>query len=130
MKGFLGVIVLMLGLSSCTSTALPEVNFAYPHTGGSNNASIVVKDYESLGIIFVKSTEVIDGNGNHTGSKITYDMLMLEAKKIGADDVLNVRIDVNQKENFSANGERIGTTFNYTATALAIKYTAAFTVGR
>ena len=125
MKYFL--ISLFFIFVSCISNT-PVVDYSFPHIGSSNNASIVVKNYETLGIIFVKSTEVIDGNGNHTGSKITYEMLMLEAQELGADDVINIRIDVNQKEDFAFGGELIKTTFNYTATALAIKYTTALAV--
>jgi hypothetical protein len=82
-----------------------------------------------MGIIFVKSSEVIDGNGNHTGSKITYEMLMQEAQKAGADDVINIRIDIDQKEEFAFEGTvPVRVTYNYTASALAIKYTNAAAV--
>ena len=82
--------------ASCATTTYPAVNYHYPQSGNSNNATIVVKDYQPMGIIFVKSSEIVDGAGNHTGSKITYEMLMLEAKKLDADDVINIRIDMNQ----------------------------------
>jgi len=121
------IIAVFLGflLSSCVYM-LPVIDYSYPHAGTSNNASIVVKDYESLGIITVKSSEIIDGFGNHTGSKITNEMLMLEAQKLGADDIINIRIDINEVKDFSADGKPFKTTFNYTATALAIKYTRGF----
>jgi len=107
------------------------VDYNYPHDGSTNNAVLAVKDYETRGIIFVKSSEVVDGNGDHTGSKITYEMLMTEAQKLDADDVINIKIDVNQKEEIVK--DKIGnqftrTTYNYTASALAIKYTAAIPV--
>jgi uncharacterized protein YbjQ (UPF0145 family) len=112
--------------TSCTTTTLPVVDYTYPHNGTTNNAGIVVKDYESLGIIFIKSTETIDSKGNHSGSKITYEMLMKEAQKLNGDDVINIKIDVNQIEKRST--DKYGyssteTTYNYTASALVIKYT-------
>ena len=127
------VFGLLLILASCVSYApapvpIPNVDFNFPYIGISNNAPIAVKDYEIMGIITVKSSELIDGNGNHTGSKITNEMLLSEAKKLGAHDVINVRIDVNQNENFTLEGVRIRTTYNYTATALAIKYTTTLAV--
>ena len=124
------ILVFLLILVSCASyvPVPPNVDFGYPNIGISNNASIVVKDYEVIGIIFVKSSEVIDGNGNRIGSKITNEMLLLEAQKIGAHDVINVRIDVNQKEEFTSDAVRIRTTYDYTATTLAIKYTTALAV--
>ena len=104
--------VIGFSLAACAYAPTPKVDYGYPHIGSSNNASIVVKDYESLGIVFVKSSEVIDSNGDHTGSKITYEMLMLEAQKLRADDIINIRIDINQKDNFSIDGVLIRTTYN------------------
>jgi hypothetical protein len=106
----------------------PNVNYNYPHDGITNNAVLAVKDYEPIEIIFLKSSETVDGDGNHTGSKITYEMLMLEVQKLGADDVINIRIDVNQKEEIIKGKDNFNitqTTYNYTASALAIKYTTA-----
>ena len=128
MEYFFGAALLFV-FASCAYIPPSIIDHAYPYTGSSNDASIVAKDYETLGIIFVQSTEVIDANGNHTGSKITYEMLMKEAQKLGADDLINLRIDVNEKEDFSDDGRPIRTTFEYTASALAIKYTTAVITG-
>ena len=118
--------------ASCV-TALPRSDYTFPEAGSTNNAMLTVKDYQSLGVIFVTSTEMIDGNGNHTGSKITYEMLMREAIKLGADDVINIKIDVNEVQEVisSANGtgKVLKTTYKYTANALAIKYTDAMQGG-
>ena len=107
------------------------INFNIPNYGNINNVAIAVKDFETRGIIFVRSAEIIDGNGNHTGSKITYEMLMLEAQKLGAEDVINIKIDVNPiREIFHENSFNVSRTiYNYTATALAIKYTNALPIG-
>jgi len=124
-------IVVIIGFSFTACANKPRtVDYSYPHIGVTNNSSIVIKDYVSLGIISVKSKEVIDGDGNHTGSKITYEMLMLEAKKLGADDVINIRTDINQVVDYSVDRKPIRTTFNYTATALAIKFTNASAANR
>ena len=123
MKKLLCIAVLVIGILSSCAFALPTLNYGYPDTGTSNVASIVVKDFTTLGIIVVKSSEVIHANGNHTGSKITYEMLMREAQKLGADDVINIRTDINRVVDFAADGRPVRTTYNYTATALAIKYT-------
>ena len=126
MRKILGLAALVIiGIFSSCAYTPPTVDYGYPDKGTSNAASIVVKDYVTLGIVIVKSSETIDGNGNHTGSKITYEMLMLEAQKLGADDVINIRTDINQVIDFSDSGKPVRTTYNYTATALAIKYTTA-----
>ena len=122
----------LLGFVFLSCMVLPDVkdsNYHYPIDGHTNNAAIAVKDYTSLGIIFVKSSETIDGNGNHTGSKITFEMLMQEAQKLNADDIINVKIDVNPIREIVSTDKQsetiTKTTYNYTATALAIKYTNA-----
>ena len=54
----------------------------------------------TAGIIFVESTAVYDSHGNMLeGSRITYTMLMREAQRLGADDIINVRIDKIQRIN-------------------------------
>jgi uncharacterized protein YbjQ (UPF0145 family) len=126
MKGltaFIG-IALVLVLSSCYTTLNRNVDYWYVLTGTHNDASLVtMKDYETVGIVIVKSTEEVDNMGNHTGSQITYEMIMTEAKRLNADDIINIRVDTNHKEHFSKDGELEKITFNYTATGLAIKYT-------
>ena len=68
------------------------------------------KDYTILGVVFLNSTDAADANGNYTGSNITNETIMLEAQKLGADNVINVENDANS------------------ATAVAIKYTAVLAV--
>jgi uncharacterized protein YbjQ (UPF0145 family) len=125
MKILLG-IALVLVFSSCAMISAPKIDFSYPNVGTYNDAEIVVKNFQTVGIITVKSSEIIESNGNHTGSKITNEMLMLEARRLNADDVINVRIDINQVE--ETVGFNVIKTINYTATALAIRYTTAVVV--
>jgi len=132
MNRLLALTILMVFILTSCGTTGSSVNFNYPQSGNTNNVAIAAKDFTSLGIIFVKSTEVIDSDGSHTGSKITYEMLMLEARRLNADDVINIRIDVNQVQETvkGSNGLDITRiTYNYTASALAIRYTTAITSG-
>ena len=58
-------------------------------------------------------------------------MLMKEAQKLDGDDVINIKIDVNQIEEVVKDDDgsvMTKTTYNYTASALAIKYTEAIPV--
>jgi len=120
------VIFIVLGVAS-TSTPNVKNDFSYPQSGISNNANIAVKDFKTVGIIFVNSTEVLDSTGSHTGSKITHEMFMREAVKLGADDVINIKIDVNQKVDRETKNTttKTVTTYTYTGTGLAIKYADA-----
>jgi len=112
------------------TTTSPRVDYSYPHDGITNNVSIAAKDFRSVGIVFVTSQEVIDSFGSHTGSKITYEMFMREAARLQADDVINIKIDINRKvEVQSVSGiTRSITTYNYTGTGLAIRYTDAILI--
>jgi uncharacterized protein YbjQ (UPF0145 family) len=114
-------------LISCTTT-----NLASNRTGWSDYATIAIKDYTVVGIVRVASQEVTQRGflgiaNSHTGSQVTYDMLVSEAKKLGADDIINVRIDRTDKSLHGIFDWLIGYTerYAYTANALAIKYTQA-----
>ena len=108
--------------------------------GNIPNVTLVTKDFETVGMIFVESEATVDGDGKLiSGSKITYEMLMMEAQKLGADDIANLRIDEIQKRTtstsnsnsnlthygFVASSVVVDTTkisITYRAYALAIKY--------
>jgi hypothetical protein len=67
---------------------------------------------------------------SHTGSQITYDMLIREAQALGADDIINVRIDRLDRSVHSTVPFFewiVGYTeqCTYTGTALAIRYKEA-----
>ncbi|MDR0288211.1 MAG: hypothetical protein LBI03_10985 [Clostridiales bacterium] len=126
--GFVALAVAAIA-TSC-ATAIPKASYTFPQAGNIHDAPLAVKDYQPLGVIFVQSTEIIDGNGRRSGSKITYEMLMREAIKLGADDVINIKIDVNEIQEFipsmtSGGSNILRITYKYTANALAIKYTDA-----
>jgi len=114
-------------LSSCTTT-----NLAGNKTGWSDYATIAIKDYTVVGIVRVVSEEVTRRGFlgiaySHTGSQITYDLLISEAKKLGADDIINVRIDRTDASYHGLFDWLVGHTekYAYNANALAIKYTQA-----
>jgi hypothetical protein len=128
--GFAAVMVTALFLGACTTT-----NLGSNKTGWSDYATITTKDYAPVGIVRVTSVETTKRGflgivSSHKGSQITYDMLIGEAKALGADDIINVRIDrVDQSAHSTI--PAIEWIFGYTekcsyiGTALAIKYTDA-----
>jgi beta-glucosidase/6-phospho-beta-glucosidase/beta-galactosidase len=92
-------------------------------SGTERAAVIAVKDWEPVGFVTVKSFERRIGASGRAGSKITYEMLMNEARKLNAHDVINVGIDVTEEpEEELEQGMKV-MTYTYTATALAIRYT-------
>lgn len=117
-------------LASCTTT-----NIAGNRTGWSDYANIAIKDYIVVGSVRVESEEIIQrgflGIANrHTGSLVTYDSLMAEARRLGADDIINVRIDRIDESAHGFMDWFFGYTerYRYQANALAIKYAGAASV--
>ena len=97
-------------------------------------APYTLRDFEIKGLVFVESKVTIDVNGERNGSEITNYMLMKEAQKLGADDVINVKIDEKEEsEVIDTYDSKLKflkrkykkTSYIYHATALAIKYTNA-----
>jgi hypothetical protein len=125
--GLAAVLFAAALLCSCATT-----NLAGNRIGWSDYATIAIKDYTVVGIVRVGSEEVIRRGflgiaHSHTGSQVTYDLLISEAKKLGADDIINVRIDRTDKSLHGIFDWLVGYTekYAYTANALAIKYTKA-----
>ncbi|MCL2484624.1 MAG: hypothetical protein FWF00_01395 [Endomicrobia bacterium] len=123
---FVFLATTILFFNGCATTTSKQQS--YGSVSDVNNA--VVKDFEVKGIIFLKSTaiEKVDIRGREVvkGSRITYEMLMKEAQNLGADDIMNLRIDeevLPTKNKFDPIKE-----IKYTATAIAIKYTNAIPV--
>ncbi|GHV73874.1 hypothetical protein AGMMS49940_11760 [Spirochaetia bacterium] len=78
------------------------------------NATIAVKDYEPLELVFVTTTS------KKGESADVYGLLLKEAQKFGAHGITNVNIGIEGK---ASSGE-----VTFSGSALAIKYTAAVAV--
>lgn len=125
--GCLAALAAALFLGACTTT-----NIASNRTGWSDYATITTKDFEAVGIVRVTSREILVRSmfgivSSHKGSQITYDMLIGEAKALGGDDIINVRIDrvdETRHSTVAAFEWLFGCTekYSYTGTALAIRY--------
>jgi hypothetical protein len=97
--------------------------------GKYDNVSVLVKNFTLIETVTVHATETHTASPlgikrKVEGAKVTYSDLMQEAARIKADDIINVRIDIqtNGKTtivDWFKGWERI---FFYTGQALAIKY--------
>lgn len=124
---FATALIAVVGLLaiSCSSTNL-ETN----QVGWSAYSDIVAKDFDAVKIVKLSSTETITTdpfylNKKTEGSRVLYSQLMDEAAKVGADDIINVRIDRKlETARRPIIQFLIGkkTVYTYTATAVAIKY--------
>ena len=120
MKKLIFLVLVAIALVSCRT-----VDYSYNATGVADNVTLVVKDFIPLGIVTVRAREVHWVRGFRQvliGSKITYSDLMQEAAKLEADDIINIRVDTTA--DFTRKKGTLWTrTYDYTGTALAIKYT-------
>lgn len=114
-------LIFVLAITSCNTTNLSE-----NQQGLSNKIELVKKDYDIVGFVNIRTTETITINffgliKNVQGSKPTYSALRIKAIQLGADDVIDVKIDkqITKKEVYPFGGNY---TYTYYASALAIKY--------
>ena len=124
---YVGLILTIAALGACVST---NNDYTANLVGASDYSTVAVKDFKSLGIITVYAQEIhysgpLGIKKSVEGSKITFADLMQEAAKLEADDIINIRIDMNTNYSKSSSAWLTGwtKTYTYTATALAIKYT-------
>ncbi len=123
--GFGASLAAAVLLGACATT-----NLGSNKIGWSDYATIAIKDYAIVGIVRVTSEETNERSvfgivTSHKGSQITYDMLIQEAKALGADDIINVRVDrVDESSHIPMLEWLIGYTerCSYIGTALAITY--------
>jgi len=113
--------------ASCSTS-----NYTANISGAADYSTVAAKDFTTLGIITVRSQEVhysgpFGLNKRVDGSKITFADFMQEAAKLEADDIINIRIDMNTSYDKPGFSWLTGwtKTYTYTGTALAIKYTDA-----
>jgi len=122
------ICVLLLAVSAVLS-GCTLFDYTAPIAGKYDNASVLVKNFTLIDTVTVHTEEI------HTispfgikrtveGAKVTYSDLMKEAARLNADDIINVRIDMQTSgkttiADWFTGWER---TFLYTGQALAIKY--------
>ena len=120
----LTVCIFCIFLAGCVSTTTEVKSY-----GEVEQIPLVAKDFIIVGNIYVESTATLDSYGaTISGSKVTFEMLMKEAEKLGADDIANLRIDeiLTSVKTADPSGQStaIRRTITYKATAIAIKYIA------
>lgn len=127
MKKF--ITILLISLFALTFFSCSTTDLATNEVGWSDYVDLVVKDFDVVGVIAIESTETIETGvfnltKSVTGSRITYADLMKKASELGADDVINVRIDKKDNSETSPLDFFTGSTkiYTYIATGTAIKY--------
>ena len=138
MKKGVFLVLVTIVLIGCSTTIANKEKVTL--IGNIDEIPIKEKDFIVVGRVFLTSSATIDENGFiMDGSPITYEMLWKEAQKLDADEIVNLRIDVIQKNteyqklglhridyqhSITVASQRITAKreITYNATALAIKY--------
>jgi hypothetical protein len=126
---FAGILALVLGLSMMSCKTIESVDRGGPNAEQrffNQRISVPNKDFESLGMVFTEVFFEIDARGSR-GDVFTYNALLKEAHKLGADAIINVVIDVKKEGStnylFNRNlGIAVGKE-TWFGSATAIKYT-------
>ena len=124
MRKSFAILPVLAVLAGCVT-----VDFTAPLQGKFDNAGLAYKAFEVIGPVSVSATETHRASPlsivrTVEGAKVTYSDLMQEAARLGADDIIDVRIDMNTsgKTNLLdrlTGWERI---FTHTGQAVAIRY--------
>ena len=124
MRKYLLAFLPALVLAGCGT-----IDYTAPLAGSYDTAGVAIKSFIVIGTVSVRSTELHSGSPfgfvkKVEGSKITYSDLMLEAARLDADDIVDVRIDINTsgKTTFVDWVKGWERTFTYTGQAIAVKY--------
>jgi len=113
--------VICFTMISCVVTPPTQTPQQTGSKGIVEQVQFVVKDFTVVGMIFLTSEATLNNAGKFLkGSHVTYEMLLKEAQKMGADDIVNLRVD-----EIRLPASMMNQSVTYKATALAIKYVAA-----
>ncbi|MDR0663321.1 MAG: hypothetical protein LBF80_04485 [Spirochaetaceae bacterium] len=105
------VLVFVMLLAGCATSV--KANFS----GKSENITVGVKNFTSVGLVFV---ECVVNKGS--GERVTYDALLKAAAEKDADAIVNVNIDV-KREGLRVLMFLFNPVETWYGSALAIKYT-------
>ena len=132
-------LIAVIGLFALTGCTTTKANIDGASHGSFPVIDVAAKDFIPLGLVFVETETQYSRGGKNThasGNVITYQALLKEAQKLGADAIVNVTIDVE-----TLSSERLTAFSGYTmedsenikerwyGSALAIKYTDKLTQG-
>jgi hypothetical protein len=116
------VILLFTACGSAPQPTQPvRAEMNYRHSGVFADALIPVKDFETRGLVFTETVFQVTREGGINGEIFTYQALLKEAQKLGADAVINVTMDM-QRENVKV-GQSTHRQETWYGSALAIRYT-------
>lgn len=133
---FIGTLVMFTGIifsyAACSSepvaTTTTSVKFSNWGVFG-ENVILPAKDFESRGLVFIETVFEAPAYKGIVGEVFTYQALLKEAAKVGADAIINVVIDKKIEDVLSSRGTISGSRFQerWYGSALAIKYTDMIT---
>jgi predicted small secreted protein len=93
---FIGIIAVgaLIGLALAGCTTMDTIG--KDNQGVFQNITVPAKDFDSLGLVFTEVSFDTDAKGSR-GDIFTYNALLKEAHKLGADTIVNLVIDVKKE---------------------------------
>ncbi|MDR1859027.1 MAG: hypothetical protein LBQ69_06105 [Treponema sp.] len=118
------VIFCALSVTGCVSTNA-QINSKSEGEFG-KQVLIPAMEFETRGLVFTETQFTVISKGDIDGMTFTYQQLLKEAQKLGADAIINVVIDIDKRIEHEATGQlgyNTNTVETWYGSALAIKYT-------
>jgi len=123
-----GMLVLLLTFGFIMTGCATVDTINRENRGDFRRVSVPDKDFTAVGLVFSEKSYDLDEKGAR-GDIFTYYALLQEAKKLGADYIINVTIDVKTegtfKTFFGKKTELVKGKETWYGAATAIKYTTA-----
>ena len=123
------ILAILPAIIVVTSCGTGSFDFTAPLSGRFGHAYVAVKSFEVISTVSASSVEThragpLGFTRSVEGSKITYADLMLEAARLDADDIIDVRIDMHTSGRTTFFDWLKGwqRSFTHTGQALAIRY--------
>ena len=127
----LAIAYAVLSVVGCSGTPIVQMNHDNSGTFG-EALTLPVKDFVSMGLVFTEVQLQVTSNGPINGDVFTYQALLKEAKKVGADAIINVTIDRTEMVTTTTDvlgGNSEVKRETWYGSALAIRYTDALKEG-
>jgi hypothetical protein len=127
-KMFGAVMLCIITVSVLTGcVTVKSIDRLNPVGGNYQDIKVPNKDFESKGLVLAEYVSEGDGAGSEEGEVYTYYKLLAEAKKLGADTIVNVVIEAAQEAQteklFGFKMKQGITKKTWFGAATAIKYT-------
>ena len=117
-KKLLILFTIVLSMLAVSCSTMSKKDYELLSTGKIQDVQLCTKDFEVVGPIRLVLADEYNVTGSVSSTAFSYDTILAEAYKMGADDIINLRVDsTTVVDKMSGTSET-----TYIVNALAIKY--------